>query len=157
MKNLLVSSCFLGNRCKYNGGHNKDERILSLSNKMRIISVCPEVLGGLSTPREPAEIVGGDGFSVLKGQAKVKNIKEHDVTKEFIKGAYETLKICKESNCTLALLKSNSPSCGSKKIYSGDFSGTKINGMGVTAALLTINNVKVVSEKEDIYGLLKGN
>ena len=157
MKKILVSSCFLGTNCKYNGGNNKNEKILSVVKGIKCTSICPEVLGGLCTPREPAEIVGGDGITVLKGNAKVINSKGQDVTGQFVDGAYRTLQIAQEGDFKQAILKANSPSCGNENIYNGKFNGGKVKGMGVTAALLTLNGITVYSEKENLHGLFKGD
>jgi uncharacterized protein YbbK (DUF523 family) len=151
MKKLLISSCLLGACTKYDGGHNRNENLLKKLVNIEVISLCPEVLGGLSTPRPPAEIVGGDGFSVLKGKSKVVNILGEDVTENFIIGAKATLRICLDNGCQIAILKGNSPSCSNKFIYDGTFKGKKVLGCGVTAALLLENNIKVFSEEDDIY------
>ena len=117
------------------------------------ILVCPEQLGGLSTPRNPSEIItygNKDGNDVLSGCTKVLSNKGIDVTKYFIQGAEETLKIAKEHNAKTAILKAGSPSCGYKKIYDGTFLGNKIQGMGVTAAILNKENIALLDE-DDIY------
>lgn len=160
MKNIpdkiITSSCLLGECTKYNGGHSKNSNVLEFLNEKEVISVCPEKLGGLPIPRPPAEIIGGDGFAVLEGKGKVINNKGIDVTEEFLLGANRTLEYCVENGCKLAILKANSPSCGNKKIYDGTFSGKKIDGVGVTSALLLKNNIELYSE-EDLDGLFKGN
>ena len=112
---------------------------LKWKNKGELVPVCPEVLGGLPTPRSCSEICDG----------KVVNTEGTDVTEQFNKGAEETLKIARENNVILAILKQGSPSCGCKKIYDGTFSGKKISGMGVTARLLTDNGI-VVFDEDDI-------
>lgn len=137
MEYLLVSSCFAGYNTKYNGKNNKIDIIDELSKKYKLIYVCPEVVGGLSTPRNPSEILGD----------KVISNKGVDVTKEYNKGANCALYLVKKYNITKALLKESSPSCGSNTIYDGTFSGTKIKGMGITSRLLTENGVKIYSEK----------
>lgn len=116
-----------------------------------MITICPELLGGLSIPREPAEIIGGDGDNVLDGNAKVIEKSGKDVTEFYVKGAYATLEKAKELNATIVVLKENSPSCGSSTIYNGQFVGKKIVGNGVTSALLKRNGFKVVSE-ENFFG-----
>ena len=112
------------------------------------IAVCPELLGGFSTPREPAEIIGGNGEDVLDGKAKVIEKSGRDVTELYIKGAYLTLKKAIEVNATVVVLKEYSPSCGSSMIYNGEFIGEKKAGNGVTAALLIRNGLQVMSEKQ---------
>lgn len=136
MEYLLVSSCFAGYNTKYNGKNNKLEMIEKLSKKYKLIYVCPEVVGGLSIPRNPSEILGD----------KVISNKGVDVTNEYNKGANCALYLVKKYNITKALLKESSPSCGSNTVYDGTFSGTKIKGMGVTASLLTKHGVKIYSE-----------
>lgn len=147
---ILVSSCLAGLKVRYNGTHCLNHAISKLVAENKAVTVCPELLGGFSTPREPAEIVGGDGEDVLDGKAKVVDRSGNDVTEQYIKGAYATLAIAKEYNATLIVLKENSPSCGSSLIYNGEFSGTKIAGNGVTSALLKRKGLKVISEEQFI-------
>jgi len=109
--------------------------------------VCPELLGGFSTPREPAEIVGGDGEDVLNGQARVIDKSGQDVTAQYIKGAYDTLKQAQAVHAEIIILKEYSPSCGSSMIYNGTFEGKRIVGNGVTTALLIRNGLSVISEE----------
>lgn len=151
---LLVSSCLAGLEVRYNGTHSLNHKIQELVREGKAMMVCPELLGGLSTPRDPAEIIGGDGEAVLNGTAKVRVESGIDVTEPFIKGAYETLKKAQEVGATTVVLKQNSPSCGSTHIYNGEFSNAKIPGYGVTAALLIRNGIKVISE-ESLADLLE--
>lgn len=151
---ILVSACLAGFDVKYDGSHNLNMKINKWFEEKKAIPICPEVLGGLSIPREPAEIVGGDGEDVLNGQAKVMTNTGKDVTEQFIKGAQETLKIAEENKATVVVLKERSPSCGSAMIYNGEFKGNKIKGNGVTSALLKRNGIKVVSE-ENFLDLLE--
>lgn len=150
---MLVSSCLAGLKVRYNGTHRLDHRILKLIEENKAIAVCPEVLGGFSTPREPAEIIGGDGDDVLDGKAKVVDRLGRDVTELYIKGAYVTLKKAQEVQATAIVLKEYSPSCGSSMIYNGEFNGKKVSGNGVTAALLKRNGCRVISE-ENLTGFL---
>jgi len=143
---LLVSSCLAGLEVRYNGTHSLNQKIQELVREGKAMMVCPELLGGLSTPREPAEISGGDGEDVLNGTARVRVESGRDVTDAFVEGAYETLRIAKELNATKVVLKQNSPSCGSTHIYNGEFANEKIAGYGVTAALLIRNGIQVFSE-----------
>lgn len=136
----LVSACLAGVNCKYNGKNNLVEEIKKLVEDGKAVLVCPEQLGGLPTPRLPSEIK----------KDKVINIKGEDVTEEFFKGAYETLKIAKLYGIKTAILKSKSPSCGNHKIYDGTFSGRLINGYGITAKLLIKNGIDVMNEDEFI-------
>lgn len=151
-KMKLVSACLLGHNCKYDGGNNLNIELIKLLENEEIIPVCPEELGGLSTPRLACEIQKGTGETVLNGEAKVYDKKMLDVTKEFIDGACETLNEALKHNVDLAILKSRSPSCGVGKIYDGSFSSILIDGDGVTAAILRQNGIKVVSEDEFIKG-----
>lgn len=144
---IIVSACLAGLEVKYNGAHNLVQKIKEWHEEGRVIPVCPEVLGGLSVPREPAEIVGGTGDDVLDGRAKVITKSGKDVTAQFIKGAEETLKIVQEAGAEIIILKERSPSCGSAMIYNGTFKGETIAGNGVTAAHLRRNGITVLSEE----------
>lgn len=148
---IIVSACLLGENCKYSGRNNKSENVIKYLEDKEYILVCPEQLGGLSTPRNPSEIItygNKDGNDVLSGCTKVLSNKGIDVTKNFIQGAEETLKIAKEHNAKTAILKAGSPSCGYKKIYDGTFLGNKIQGMGVTAAILNKENIALLDEDD---------
>lgn len=136
---ILVSACLLGKNCKYNGGNNLNQGVLEFIEGHEIIGVCPEQLGGLSTPRLPAEIVAGH----------VTNKEGVSVDNEFRKGAQEALAVALEKKVDLAILQSRSPSCGVKEIYDGSFSGKKIKGQGVFAKLLSAHGIKVL-DAEDI-------
>ena len=125
--------------------------MLHFKSRSAYILVCPEQLGKLSTPRDPSEIItegNKDGNDVLDKNIKVLSNKGVDVTANFIKGAEETLKIAKEHNVKKAILKAGSPSCGYKKIYDGTFSGNKVQGMGVTAAILNKENIELLDEDD---------
>ncbi|SIO03040.1 Uncharacterized conserved protein YbbK, DUF523 family [Pseudoalteromonas marina] len=146
MKKILVSSCLLGQPVRYDGkGQTLQHPQLRVwqSNK-KIISFCPEVAGGLSTPRAPAEII----------QGKVITNSGEDVTEQFQTGANIALELCKKNKVRFALLKESSPSCGRNTIYDGKHRGIKIEGLGLTAALLIKNGVQVFSE-EQIPALIK--
>jgi uncharacterized protein YbbK (DUF523 family) len=134
----LCSACLLGINCRYDGGNNRNEKLIKLAKAEIIIPICPEQLGGLSTPRPPAEKVGN---SVLTNAGK-------DVSEAFQKGAEETLKIAKFYGVKEAILKQRSPSCGNGQIYDGTFSGIVITGDGMTAKLLKENNINVISEED---------
>lgn len=131
---ILVSACLLGKNCKYNGGNNLNQGVLEFIEGHEVIGVCPEQLGGLSTPRLPAEIVAG----------VVTNKEGVSVDNEFRKGAQEALAVALENKVDLAILQSRSPSCGVKEIYDGSFSGKKIKGQGVFAKLLSARGIKVL-------------
>lgn len=143
---ILVSACLYGHCCKYDATSNllKDKYFQILKNTGRLIPVCPEQLGGLSTPRIPCEIKDG----------KVFNKAGEDVTAEFELGAEKTLAIARENGVRVAILKQGSPSCGCKKIYDGTFSGNKITGEGVTARKLVENGIPVFDETEVSFAKL---
>ncbi|HBJ01561.1 MAG TPA: DUF523 domain-containing protein [Lysinibacillus sp.] len=143
---ILISACLAGLNVRYNGTNCIDDRVQKLVLEKKAITVCPELMGGFSTPREPAEIVGGNGEDVLDGKATVIERSGRDVTELYIKGAYATLQKALEVGTTQVVLKENSPSCGSAAIYNGEFNGMKIVGEGVTTALLRRNNIVVLSE-----------
>lgn len=136
---ILVSACLLGKNCKYNGGNNLNQGVLDFVEGHEVIGVCPEQLGGLSTPRLPAEIVDG----------VVTNKEGVSVDAEFRKGAQAALAAALEKKVDLAILQSRSPSCGVKEIYDGSFSGKKIKGQGMFAKLLSAHGIKVL-DAEDI-------
>lgn len=138
LKTIIVSACLLGENCKYSGGNNYCESVAKLKEKFKIVAVCPESFGGLSTPRTPSERYG----------KKVIAKNGSDVTKEFLRGAHCTLKLAKKNGCFAAVLKERSPSCGVNEIYSGNFDGKTVKGSGVTAELLKQNGIKVFSEEE---------
>ena len=135
---ILVSACLLGKNCKYNGGNNLNQRVLDFIEGHEVIGVCPEQLGGLSTPRLPAEIVDG----------VVTNKEGVSVDAEFRKGAQAALAVALENKVDLAILQSRSPSCGVKEIYDGSFSGKKIKGQGVFAKLLSARGIKVLDAED---------
>jgi uncharacterized protein YbbK (DUF523 family) len=144
----LCSACLLGIGCRYDGKSKLNEKALALSKREVLIPVCPEQLGGQSTPRPDAEIKGGDGKDVLDGKAKVVEPDKNNVSEYFVNGAREVLKIAKLYSIKEVILKQRSPSCGSGKIYDGSFSKKLVDGDGVTTALLKQNKIKVTSEEE---------
>ncbi len=131
---IMVSACLLGENCKYSGGNNRNEKLLRFLEGHEVVPVCPEVMGGLPTPRPPAEIVRG----------VVINQKGVSVDGEYRLGASQTLAIAQKEQIDLAILQSRSPSCGVKEIYDGTFSGRKIPGKGVTADILAQNGFRVM-------------
>lgn len=133
---IAVSSCLLGINCKYNGKSNYNEEIIKLKEKYEIIPICPEVLGGLPTPRIPSEIIND----------KVINQEGIDVTKNYIDGANKALQILKDNNIKIVILKAKSPSCGKGEIYDGTFSHTIIEGNGITSQLFLDNNITIYNE-----------
>ena len=135
---ILVSACLLGCSCRYDGKSKPCEQIISLASRHCLIPVCPEQLGGLATPRPPAEIMG----------KRVINNQGHDVTQAYEKGAMEALKLYQALGCQMAILKSRSPSCGCGQVYDGAFSSALRPGDGVTAALLKQHGIRVLTEEE---------
>lgn len=145
---IIVSSCLAGMKVRYNGTDCLNAGIQQLLDSGRAVTVCPELMGGFSTPREPAEITGGSGRDVLEGKARVADRTGNDVTAMYVAGAYAALKQARSLGATMVVLKENSPSCGSSMIYSGDFAGVKMPGEGVTAALLRLHGIEVISENQ---------
>ena len=150
MKRIIIcSACLLGVKCAWDGkSRYKNEKVIRLLKEMTIIPICPEQLGGLPTPRIPQEIQGCSGEKVLEGKGKVKNKNGKDITKQFISGAKEALKIAKIFGAKEFIAKQKSPSCGCGRTYDGSFSGKLINGDGVTTALLKKNGIRVITEEE---------
>lgn len=148
---VIVSACLLGNPVRYDGTH-KHVTSLVLQRWLaegRVLSICPEIAGGMNVPRMPAEIsTGADGAKVLAGLGKVIDLKGNDVSAEFIAGAEHTHQQAKLNAVRLAVLKEGSPSCGSSYIYDGSFTGAQTIGKGVTASLLESSNIKVFNETQ---------
>ena len=138
MAKIIVSGCLLGCDCRYKGDNCKCDKLLELADKHTLIPVCPEQLGGLSTPRDPAEIVGD---KVISNHGK-------DVTYEYTKGAEMALYIAKINNADAVVFKANSPSCGKGIIYDGTFTGNKKNGNGIAAEMFLDNGFSVFTEDE---------
>ncbi len=147
MEKILVSSCLLGEAVRYDGTDCRVEGALSRwQQQARVVAICPEMAGGLSVPRLPAEIEGGQGLAVLDGSAEVIASSGISVSRYFLQGASRALALCEQHNIRLAILKSRSPSCGNERCYDGRFTGMLVAGQGVTAALLTRNGIRVYSE-----------
>jgi uncharacterized protein YbbK (DUF523 family) len=149
---LLVSACLAGTNCTFRGKNNLNDKIKKLVDSGTAIALCPEVLGMLGVPRERIELRGGDGNDILDGKARVISSKGGDFTMRLISGSYKVLDEAKRYGITDAILKSNSPSCGVGRIYDGTFSNNLKNGDGVLTALLKRNGIKVMSEREELYG-----
>ncbi len=148
MQKVFVSACLLGDKVRYDGRSvlSGNALLQQWVDAGRVVSLCPEVSAGMSTPRSPAEISAGTGVNVLSGDVFVTDNTGQDVTDDFLVGANNALSVCKKEGITIAVLTENSPSCGSSFIYSGDFSGQKIAGAGVTAALLLANGIQVFNQ-----------
>ncbi len=143
-QNVLISACLMGVLCRYDGKNNMLNDLEALVEKINPVPFCPEVFGGLTTPREPAEIIGKCVYA--KNGA--------DVTKQFVRGAEECVKMARLMNCRFALMKAKSPSCGRGRIYDGTFQGVLKDGDGVTVRMLQEAGITVFTENE-IDQLLK--
>lgn len=143
--NILISACLLGVSCRYDGSGAKNP-VNPIQGPHVLIPVCPEQLGGMETPRDPAERKGD----------RVVSRTGSDVTGHYERGAQETLRLAKLYQCRYAILKERSPSCGRGVIYDGTFTGTRIPGDGVTAALLEANGIRVFGESrmEELFALI---
>jgi len=149
MEKILVSRCLLGHRVRYDGGAHGPFDLLGVwQSEGRIVPLCPEVAGGLPTPRPPAEIPGGQGGAVLDGRVAVVTVGGEDVTTAFVAGAEAALELIARHGIRLAVLKARSPSCGNLENYDGSFSGARVAGEGVTAAALKRAGVAVFNETE---------
>lgn len=142
--NILVSACLLGVECRYNGKGELDPQVKALLDSHHLIPVCPEIMGGLATPRTPAERRNG----------RVVTRDGQDVSLAYEKGAAQTLKLAKLYGCSAAVLKERSPSCGSGRIYDGTFTGQLTDGEGVCAGLLRAHGINVYGESQ-IHRLLE--
>ena len=148
---VLVSACLLGRPVRYDGrGASRVHPVLARwQAEGRVVAVCPEMAGGMPAPRPPAEITRGDGGArVIAGLARVVDVTGADVTTPFVAGARAALEAARQHGIALAVLKEGSPSCGSGYIYDGSFSGQRLPGQGVTAALLADAGLRVFSEHE---------
>ena len=147
---ILISACLIGERVRYDGGVRKniDDEIQRWQLNGRLISICPEVIGGLTVPRPPAEIEKGFGCDVLCGNSDVIDVESRRVTPAFLRGAHKAMELVRKYRIRVAVLKDGSPSCGVTYIYDGSFSSRRLPGNGVTTALLQNNGVRVFSENE---------
>lgn len=136
-----ISACLLGVACRYDGRRLPNDGLIQIAGQESPVPICPEQLGGLPTPRPPAEIKGGTGADVLDGRARVMDDEGRDVTAAFVRGATETLRLCERLGVSEVVLKSRSPSCGAGEIYNNR---VLINGDGVTAALLRRQGIQVI-------------
>ncbi|MHC5218077.1 2-thiouracil desulfurase family protein [Enterococcus sp. LJL128] len=143
-----ISACLGGSCCRYDGTAKTIPELQPLIETGKAVLICPEVLGGLEIPREPAEIVGGDGWDVWTGKASVLTISGKDVTAAFKTGAKRAYKKLKEQQITHLLTKENSPSCGKQLIYDGRFSGMKKAGVGVAVAYFEQHGINVMPESK---------
>ena len=138
----------MGRKCRYNGSNAYDQSLKALLKGQDVKLICPELDGGLATPRAPAEIKGGDGDDVLAGKARVINRNNQDVTFYFVEGSRKALQGIDATKIKMAILRSRSPSCGVREIYSGDFNGQLKSGSGVTAAYFQRKGIAVYTERD---------
>ena len=151
MSKILISACLLGEKVRYDGKDclQTHPRLQECLQTGKIVLICPEMAGGLPTPRPPSEIQpNGTAEAVLNFQSKVLTKNGDDVSNEYRKGAHKALELAKQNNVVVAILKARSPSCGSKQVYDGTHSKKLVDGMGVTAQLLERNGIKVFDETE---------
>ncbi|RQD70086.1 MAG: DUF523 domain-containing protein [Tindallia sp. MSAO_Bac2] len=155
---VAVSSCLMGIPCRYNGKHYYRKSLMKKLNNTDILAICPEQLGGLPTPRNPAEIVMGSARQVLDGKCMIIDNLGNNVTKEYISGAYRTLALLKTHGIKTAFLKDGSPSCGTTYVYDGTFNVKRVNGSGVTATLLAASGINLYNELDvqAIFNEIKG-
>lgn len=140
---VIVSACLAGVPCRYDGGSLTDARVAEAVADGVAVSLCAELLGELPTPRPSAEIVGGDGYDVLDGRARVVEAGGRDVTGAYVAGALAVADRAVAIGARRAILQERSPSCGSARVYDGTFSGLLVDGVGVTAAALRRRGVVV--------------
>jgi uncharacterized protein YbbK (DUF523 family) len=149
---ILVSACLLGVACRYDGKSRPAPELRDLATRGKVITICPEVAGGLPIPRVPAEIEnaysGLDGHAVLDGRTHVLGSDGVDVTAQFIRGAQAALTLARKLGIRQAVLKARSPSCGAGLTHDGNFAGGLVPGDGVTAALLKRNGIQVITEAD---------
>lgn len=151
MKNkILVSACLMGFKVRYNGCEKPfvAETLERWQQEQRLVTHCPELAAGLTTPRLPAELNGGDGSVALSGSARILESDGSDVTQSYLLAAWLALNTAQENGCRFALMTDGSPTCGSTKIYDGNFQGTTLAGQGVAAALLQQHGIEVYAEHQ---------
>ena len=143
----LISACLFGELCRYDGEIARNDKLVDalIAAGCKLIPVCPEVLGGLKTPRPAAQIKEGNGHDVLLGEAVILDAAGANITDKFVAGAKKVLQIAQDNGIRYAILNERSPSCGVKHIYNGQ---RIVSGMGVTTALLLENGIKVESDEE---------
>ena len=144
---IVMSPCLVGIRTRWDESCDEIEELINLVKSGQAVFMCAEQLGGMTTPRDPSEIEPGKtAADVLNGDAKVFSVTGNDVTEQFVVGAQRILKFCQEMGVETAILKADSPSCGSERTYDGTFTDTVIPGKGITAELLEQNGIKVYNE-----------
>lgn len=141
-----ISACLVGIPCRWNAHDKSNAEAIAAFSQGDTLVVCPEVLGGLTTPRPACEIVGGDGRDVLAGTARVMDADGNDYTQQFVRGAERAVSLLVQHGISKIILKSGSPSCGAGTIYDGHFSGKTTEGIGVFTALLQKHNISIITE-----------
>lgn len=164
MEKILISACLIGRPVRYDGRAKTIESAVleRWRAEARLVPVCPEIMGGLPTPRPPAEIVSGEnaqGDGTVDPERRMAIVEStgRDVTDLYLDGAAQALRIALDNRCRVAILTDGSPSCGSSFIYDGSFTGKRIEGIGVVTALLRRNDIAVYSEHQisDVDRLLR--
>ncbi|WP_299997242.1 DUF523 domain-containing protein [uncultured Cedecea sp.] len=147
---ILVSACLMGFKIRYNASEKAQvvETLARWQQEQRLVVHCPELAAGLPTPRPPAEIFAADGKDVMQERARIIENTGQDVTEHYQLAAWMALRAAQESGCTAALLTDGSPTCGSRFIYDGSFTGKQKSGMGVAAALLTEHGITVFADSQ---------
>lgn len=145
---ILLSACLAGHHVRYNGTHKSCDSALlrQWQNEGRLVTHCPELAAGLETPRLSAEMVSGQGIDVLSGRAQVVESDGRDITQPYVLAAWLALETALNQGCRFAIMTDGSPTCGSQHVYDGSFSGAKVPGQGVAAALLRQHGIEVFSE-----------
>lgn len=138
---ILVSSCLIGLKCRYDASIKENTDVIKYLSDKEYWPICPEQMGGLATPRKPAEIVSNNPLKIVDNQG-------YDVTENFLEGANQVIEIIKDKKVSLAILKAKSPSCGSENIYDGTFSNKLVEGQGILTKLLREKGIRVINEKK---------
>jgi len=142
---IAVSSCLIGKKCRYSATDALNQQLLDKLSKYDYIDICPEILGGLKTPRLPCEIVLGTASDILMGSAKIIDSNHNDITEHMLIGAMKALNICIANGVTKAYLKQKSPTCGYGLVYDGSFSSKLMEGNGIFAQLLISNGIDIIA------------
>lgn len=150
---IAVSACLLGVPCRFDGEARPCDAVIALRGKHEVVAVCPESAAHLPVPRVPNEIVAGATDEGGRPVLRVVDAEGADNTEAFLRGARREVERAQEAGCTLAILKSKSPSCGSGRIFDGTFSGTLVDGWGVAARMLRDAGVRVIDEHAAARGI----
>lgn len=156
-RKIIISACLAGIPCRYDGSHRAIPELCRLVREGEAVPVCPEILGGLATPRPPAEIRGGDGCAVIAGSARVSTLDGNDLSEAYLAGAAAMHRFAAGLGCKTAVLKDRSPSCGVREIYDGSFAGALRPGSGVAACYLRSRGIEVLTADEFLPNISKRN